>query len=216
MDVLVFFIMQDQQGSGIIVQGQGYEVSEISTPRIVDMIKGWGFTDAIGFCFQVADHAFYALTFPTASEGLLYDLKTKQWSEWNESDENGSFLRPPVNCAMFVNGFNVGGDWENGNLLKISPDIYTDEGKPIIRVRTFPHMTDGNVKVTYQNFQADIEPGTIEDQEEDPQMSLSWSDDKGRSYGNPVMQTMGKTGKYLTVPSWNALEEARDRIFKLS
>jgi hypothetical protein len=216
MDVLVFFIMQDQQGSGIIVQGQGYEVTEISTPRIVDLVKTWGFTDAIGFCFQVADHAFYALVFPTASKGLLYDLKTKQWSEWNWIDGNGTFLRPRVNCAMFVNGFNLGGDWENGKLLKLSPDLYTDEGTPIVRVRTFPHMNDDNAKVTYLNFQADIEPGTITDQEADPMISLSWSDDKGRTYGNPVMQSMGKTGEYLTVPSWNALGEARDRVFKLS
>ncbi len=215
MDVLVFFIMQDQQGSGIIVQGQGYEVSEISTPRIVDMIKGWGFTDAIGFCFQVSDHPFYALVFPTASKGLLYDLKTKQWSEWNWNDENGNFLRPRLNCAMFVNGFNVGGDWENGKLLRLSTDLFADEGSPIVRARTFPHMSDG-VKVTYLNFQADIEPGTIVDQEADPQISLSWSDNKGKSYGNPVMQSMGKTGEYEVVPSWNALGEARDRVFKLS
>ena len=217
MDVLTFFIMQDQQGSGIVVQGQGYELIEISTPRIVDMIKSYAsFEDAIGFCFQISDHAFYALVFSTASKGLLYDLKSKQWSEWNWIDENGNFLRPRVNCAMFVNGINVGGDWENGKLLKLSTDIFTDEGSPIVRVRTFPHMTDNNARISYKNFQADIEPGTIEDQEEDPQISLSWSDDKGRTYGNPVMQTMGKTGKYLTTPSWNALGEARDRVFKLS
>lgn len=216
MDVLVFFIMQDQQGSGIVVQGQGYDVSEISTPRIVNMIKGYeNFTDAIGFCFQIDDHAFYALVFPTASKGLLYDLKTKQWCEWNWNDENGNFLRPRINCAMFVNGVNVGGDWENGKLLKLDINSFTDEDSPIVRVRTFPHMVDGNDKVTYNEFQADMDVGTITD-DSTPMVDLSWSDDKGRSYGNPVQQSMGKIGEYLTVPSWNRLGQARDRVFKLS
>jgi len=217
MDVLAFFIMQDQQGSGIVAQLQGYDVTEISTPRIVNMIKSYdSFEDAIGFCFQVDDHAFYVMVFPTASKGLFYDIKSKQWGEWNWNDENGNFLRPRLNCAMFVNGINVGGDWENGKLLKIDINAYTDEGSPIVRVRTFPHMSEGNLKVTYLQFQADIEPGTIVDQEETPEMSLSWSDDKGKTYGNPVMESMGRTGEYDVVPTWNNLGEARDRVFKLS
>jgi hypothetical protein len=217
MDVLVFFIMQDQQGNGLIVQGQGYELTEISTPRTVNMMKGYvTLSDAVGFCFQIEDHAFYALVFPTASKGWLYDLKTKQWNEWNWVDDNGNFLRPRANCCMFANGFNLVGDWENGKLLKLDINSYTDDGSPIVWIRTFPHMTDNNDKLVFKSFDADIEVGTIEDQEDDPLISLSWSDDKGKSYGNPVTQSMGRTGEYRTVPSWNRLGMARDRIFKLS
>jgi len=216
MDVLVFFIMQDQQGNGIVVQGQGYEVIEISTPRIVHEFKSYEtLADAIGFCFQLDDHPFYCLIFPIANKGWMYDLKTKQWNEWNWIDENGQFLRPRANCCMFAYGSVLVGDWENGKLLELSIDAYTDEDSSIVRVRTFPHMSDG-VKFTYLNFMADIEPGTIVDQDDDPQISLSWSDNKGRSYGNPVTQSLGKTGEYQVVPSWNALGEARDRVFKLS
>lgn len=217
MDVLVFFIMQDQQGTGLVVQGQGYDVTEISTPRIVSEFKKYAtIDDAIGFCFQIEDHAFYCLVFPTASKGWLYDLKTKQWCEWNWTDNNGSFLRPRANCYMFANNFDLVGDWENGKLLKLDADVFKDENQPIVRVRTFPHMTDDNYKNSYNNFQVDMEPGTITDQEEEPEISLSWSDDKGVSYGNPVMQSLGKTGKYQTVPTWNRLGMARDRVFKVS
>lgn len=217
MDVLVFFIMQDQQGSGIVVQGQGYDVIEISTPRIVTEFKSYAtLTDAIGFCYQIDDHAFYELVFPTASKGWIYDIKTKQWSEKNWTDGNGNFLRPRENCCMFVNGVNLVGDWENGKLLKLDITAFKDEDAPIVRVRTFPHMVKDNDKVIYNNFQLDIQPGTILDQEADPEVSLSWSDDKGTTYGNPVMQSLGKTGDYLTVPSWNRLGMARDRVFKVS
>ena len=45
---------------------------------------------------------------------------------------------------------------------------------------------------------------------------LSCSDDRGKTYGNPVGQTMGTTGEYLTSISWWRLGMARDRVFQLS
>src|SRR5258705_6736 len=110
MDVLVCFIMQDQQGNGIVVQGQGYDIIEISIPRVVSEFKSYStLSDAIGFCFQIEDHPFYALIFPTAEKGWLYDLLTKQWNEWNWCDDNGNLLRPRANCCMFAYGSNLVG-----------------------------------------------------------------------------------------------------------
>ena len=45
---------------------------------------------------------------------------------------------------------------------------------------------------------------------------LSCSDDRGKTFGNPVGQTMGTTGEYLTSISWWRLGMARDRVFQLS
>ncbi len=221
MDVLVFFIMQDQQGNGIVVQGQGYDVTEISTPRVVSEFKKYPtLTDAIGFCFQIEDHAYYCLIFPIANKGWMYDLTTKQWAEWNWTDGNGNLNRPRANCCMFAYGFNLIGDFEKGQLLKLDINTFTDYAVatptgPITRVRTFPHLNDNNDRVSTLSFDADMEVGTIPD-DSDPQVSLSWSDDKGVSYGNPVMQTMGKLGDTLATISWNRLGQARDRVYKLS
>lgn len=44
---------------------------------------------------------------------------------------------------------------------------------------------------------------------------LRWSDNRGKSYGNPMGQTMGATGEYLTVLQWNRLGMARDRVYEL-
>ena len=216
MDILLFFIMQDLQGNGIVVQGQSYSLTEISTPRIVAEFKSYAtISDAIGFCFQIEDHSFYALIFPTANKGWLYDVVTKQWCEWNTTDANGNLIRPRANCYMFANGLNLVGAFDNGQLLQLDINTFQDVGQPIVRIRTFPHQVDDNEKITYLSFEADLEPGTIADAT-DPQISLSWSDDKGKTYGNPVTQSMGKIGNYLTTPTWNRLGQARDRVFKLS
>lgn len=217
IDTIVFFLMQDAQGNGIVVMGGNYETKEISTPRTVKEFKSYlTLEDAIGFCFQIGDHAFYALVFPTASKGWLYDLTSKQWSEWNWCDENGNLLRPRGNCCMFAFSKILVGDWENGKLLELSLDLYKDEDSPIVWIRTFPHITSNNQKVTYNSFDLDIEVGTISDQEETPEVSLSWSDDKGVSYSNPLLKSIGRTGETLTSPSWNRLGQARDRVFKVS
>jgi hypothetical protein len=36
------------------------------------------------------------------------------------------------------------------------------------------------------------------------------------SFGNGVQQSLGKVGQYQTIPSWNRLGFARDRVFELS
>ncbi len=252
-DVLVFFLQQDQQGNGLVLQGQGYDVTEISTPRIVEEFKSYiTLSDAIGFCFQISDHSFYALVFPIANKAWLYDLSTKQWLEWNWTDANGNLNRHRANCCMFAHGLILVGDWANGCILQLSPDVFTDyfpatPTGPITRIKTFAHITGKSYeRITYKSFDADISVGTFPNivntsspdeltgsdgllltgaddaillgdgtTLETPEIFLSWSNNKGVSYGNPIAQSMGFLGEFDTTVSWNRLGQARDRIFKL-
>ena len=61
-----------------------------------------------------------------------------------------------------------------------------------------------------------MEVGTIQDPSDDPQVNLRWSDDRGVSFGNGLQQSLGHSGDYKTIPSWNRLGMARDRVFELS
>lgn len=220
-DILVFFLMQDQQGAGIVVQGGGYELKEISTPKIVSEFRKYSLmSDAIGFCFQIEDHAFYALVFPTADKGWLYDLRTGLWSEWNWLDPvNGTLHRPRANCCAFVYNANLFGDHSNGVITVMNPEIYTEYAfidGPITHIKTFPHVVGSKFERIFGlSFIADMEVGTIEDLEANPEILLSWSNDRGISYGNPVPQTLGRTGETLTTITWKRLGMSRDRVYKL-
>tara|TARA_R110000868_G_scaffold143298_1_gene361354 strand:- start:10822 stop:12390 length:1569 start_codon:yes stop_codon:yes gene_type:complete len=48
-----------------------------------------------------------------------------------------------------------------------------------------------------------------------PIVWLRWSDDRGRTWSNPVAQSLGATGQYLVQPAWNRLGMARDRVFEI-
>lgn len=219
-DILLFWLMQDKQGRCIVVQGGGYQVKEISTPNLVSKFANYErVDDAIGFCFQIEDHAFYCLAFPTANKTWLYDLKTETWTEWAWTDpDTGTFNRHRANCCMFAYGKNLIGDWENGIVRELDADLFTDDGDDIVHVRTFMHMLKEGHRITYDQFIANMECGTSEQEsEDDPDLvvNLSWSDDRGKTFGNQVPQTLGRQGEYLTQPSWNRLGMARDRVFKL-
>ncbi len=220
-DVLVFFIMRDRAGNCMIVRGGGYQLEDISTPFIVAELKSYtDISDAIGFTFQINDHAFYALAFPTANKTWLYELKTQMWSRWSWTDADGNFDRHRANCAMFVYDKNYVGDWQNGNIYELSAITYDDAGNQIVRVRTAPHFMGPEFnRVNYISVDADMEAGTSSQIDttidELPMVSLSWSDNRGKSYGYPVEQSLGNEGEFPTVISWNRLGQGRDRIFKL-
>lgn len=223
MDIMTCFIMQDKQGSGIIVKAANYQLQEISTPAIVSMLKQMAtFSDCVATTFQIEDHAFFIFSFPTANKTMIYDVKTELWAEWSWlNPEDGSRNRHRIQSAFFAFGMNLITDWETGEILELDPDVYTDRNSPIIRTRTFMHLlSEKFARITYQSFDADMEAGTtpqvdVDEGEELPQVLLSWSDDRGKTFGNAIPQTMGNQGEYLTTISWNRLGMARDRVFKL-
>jgi hypothetical protein len=48
-----------------------------------------------------------------------------------------------------------------------------------------------------------------------PQVFLRWSDDRGRTFSNPIPQSLGATGQYLSQPRWRRLGRARDRVWEV-
>ena len=213
----IFWLSQDNNGQALVMQGTAYKADIISTPAIADAIGKYGkISDAIGFCYQQGSHIFYMLTFPEANATWCYDLSTQLWHERGYLDENGNLVRHRANCVAQAYNKTIVGDWQNGKLYQFDLNNYTDDGNPILRLRSFPHILNDGDRVSYTNFMADIEVGTEIDPSIDPQLTLRWSDDRGVSFGNGLQQTLGRSGQYRTVPSWSRLGFARDRVFELS
>lgn len=219
VDNSILLLSQDQQGHGVVVMSDGYAFRQVSTHAIEQDIQSYStISDAIGYCHQIEGHLFYVLTFPTADKTWSFDIATGQWHRRASIDGNGVLHRHRSNCYAFAYGMNFVGDYQNGNLYTLSNEVFTDNGVPIPRIRSFPHMVEDGNRVIYRQFQADMATGQIADGDtaDPPQLSLRWSDDKGFTFGNPVMQSMGATGQYITSPNWQRLGMARDRVFELS
>lgn len=167
-DSSVFWLTQNRQGQGFVMQASETKTKRISTYAIEAEIAGYErINDAIGFCYQLAGHAFYVLVFPHADKTWCYEPATGHWHEWGWIDINGAEHRHRANCFCPVNDTLVVGDWQNGNLYALDNRVFTDNGQPIKRVRSFPHMLNDGKRVFYRQFLADLETGNA------PQVSVA-------------------------------------------
>ncbi len=238
-DLSVFFISQDKAGTPMVMEGISYNAVRISTFAIeYEFSKYPTISDAIGFIYQQQGHTFYQLTFPTADKTWTYDITTKLWHEKVSLDLNGHEHRTRANCGVFAFGVNLVADWQNGTLYKLDPENYTENGKPVLRRRIFPHIANDGKRVRYNRFAAQMEVGTAEgimplvtsdfnlDFNNDfgldlanfpdfPFVSLRWSFTKGKTFGNAILQSLGATGEFLTQPQWRRLGLGRDVVFDL-
>lgn len=222
-DLFPYWITQDKQGQGIIIKVKNYQADRISTNALENEFLTYPtLDDCISYIYQQEGHVFVVFTFPTANKTWVYDESTGQWHQRAWTDNNGVLNRHRGNCCANAYGKIVVGDWQNGNLYAFDLSTYTDNGQPISRIRTFPHLiNDGNRQV-YTRFIADMavgnDTGLIDSSTSTnpPMVSLRWSDDRGVSYGNRIEQSLGATGAYLTSIQWRRLGLARDRIFELS
>jgi hypothetical protein len=219
-DVSVFWLSRDREGQGIVVRTEGYEPKRISTHGIEAELQRYvRIDDAIGFCLQQNGHAFYVLAFPSADKTWSFDLSTGEWSEWAWADDNGNLHRHRANTHTFAYGLNLVGDWQNGNIYALDPSVFTDDGRPVVRIRTFPHMQGGAGNlVTYKSFIVDMQVGSdVSGGVLGPaEISLRYSGNRGATWSDPLMTSMGAGGEYDTQVNWYQLGCGRDYVFEVS
>lgn len=240
-DTSVFWLSQDLQGVGLVLQQRSYNTSLISNHAISFAIRkiiaaGADISDAIAYTYTQDGHVFYVLTFISGDQTWVFDESMKDpelaWAQRGWTDANGVLHRERIQSHAFINGTNVGIDWENGAIYALDPDYYFDDvaglACPIQYTRTFPQMlvADGpsgpmlidGQGVQLQKFTLDFEGGCgpINPNGLSAQVSLRWSGDRGKTYGNAVLQSTGVPGKYETQPMWESLGLYRYPVFEIS
>lgn len=218
-DVSIFWLSKDREGQGIVVRTDGYGLKRISTHALEEEMQAYGvLSDAVGFCFQKAGHAFYALTFPTADKTWVYDLAEDQWHEWAWADDSGNLHRHRANTHTFAYGRNTVGDWQNGSIYSLEGDVYTDDGRPVVRLTTFPHVKAGGDLLTVNQLIADMQVGSDESGGVlgAPEVTLRYSPNRGAGFSEPLIQTLGEQGAYDTLVTWWQLGCGRDFVFEIS
>jgi len=243
-DIETYWLGRDLQGHGVVFKFRGYACDRISNHALEYAIRemaqpgGPGINDAIGFTYQLDGHPFYMLTFPKGDQTWVYDPtlgdQTLAWHQECYTDSNGMLRRHRARTAAVINDVNCVGDHTDGTVYQLDLDTYTDTvagvTRPMTCIRSFPHIGqarqmgtpqmaqwDGK-RLQFARFQADFEcglgPKGIDGLP--AQVSLRWSDDRGRTWGNEVLQSAGDPGHYETFPQWLGLGIARDRVFEIS
>ena len=216
-DVEVFWLGVNADGKATVFLGRDYKANPISTFAIAQKFSEYEtISDAIGMVYQQLDHIFYVLVFPSADKTWVYDRSQNLWHERMWIDDNGDEHRIRPNFLVAAYGKILAGDWETGDLYHYDLATNTDNGQPIKRIRSFPHMQNSAKRNSFSRFTADMECGTALDTD-DYTITMRYSYDKGKTWGNPLTQSLGRTGQYLIWPTWPGSQGlTRDMLYEIS
>ena len=161
LDNALFWLGTDARGQGIVYKNNGYTGIRVSTHAIEYAIAQYGnISDAVAYTYQQEGHAFYVLSFPSASKTWVYDVSVQAWHERASGDE-GQY-RHRSNCQCNFGGTIIVGDFENGNIYAFDLDVYADNGQIQRWLRSWRALPTGqnNLKRTaHHSLQLDAETG---------------------------------------------------------
>jgi hypothetical protein len=220
LDNTVFWLGADDLGTGIVWRAQGYTPTRISNHALEKAIQGYStISDAFAFTYQQEGHGFYVLTFPTAGKTWVYDVATNEWHEraWRNPSTN-ELTRWRPNCYVFFNDEHLVGDFETGKVYALDLDTYTDNGDPLLFLRTTQCLNAEKARLFLEELIIDMETGVglATGQGSDPQIMLRYSKDGGRSWSGIKTKSMGAAGEYARRVKFGPMGAGRDWVFEVS
>jgi hypothetical protein len=221
----LLWLARNEEGARVVVMIDGYEAKIISNEAINAAMNGYDKVDnAFSFVHQWDGHIFFVITFPSADRTWVYDLTTQAWHERrSELDNELPYVtetrqgRWRPSCYSYYKGKHLVGDFESGNIFKLSRSTYDENGTSITRERTSQVTQSKLDRITINSLQIDFEAGKglNTGQGSDPQIMLEVSRDGGYTWGNELWRSSGKVGEYTHRAKWNRLGTARSFVFRI-
>lgn len=207
------FLGKSRMGQVIVARMTGYLPQRISTPELEYIINNYSATsDATSFSYMLGGHPMLQINFTTGNQSWLYDGLTQIWSQvqsYNIGRHRAELGIEYLNKIIVT-------DYAIGNLYRLNPLSYTDNGDPIIMELISRHISKDDKRITIDKLQLDMETGVglVSGQGVNPQIMLSISKDGGHEYLTTIWATFGAIGKYLQRAIWWQLGQSRDWTFK--
>lgn len=221
----IYWLSGNENGDPMAFRANGYQPERISThaqeyawaryPTVADVLV-WG--------EEFYGHEFCWYTFPTAGHTWVYDGRSGLWHERSYRDPvTGQDGRHLAQCFTVAFGLHhLVGDYRNGNIYVMHPEIYTDASAPQVLDMVLPPIADNEHlnRVLHHELTLDVEAGVGLDgsfmhPEWQPQVMLQVSNDGGHTWGNEHWRSLGAIGQTSTRVGWHRLGMARDRRYRL-
>lgn len=215
-DNSVFFLGDDI----VYYRLNGTGLTRVSTHAIEAIWQKYSVvSDAYSFSYTFNGHKFVCVVFPTANATWILDISTGLWHERESWDiNNNSYGRWRGSCAIEAFGKVLIGDFYSNNIGYLTDDVSTEFGNTIRMLATSPPLHDDRARIFVSCLELDIESGVgaTTGQGQDPQITLDWSRDGGRTFiALQRFNSLGKIGAYLTRCRWLRLGQARQWVFRV-
>lgn len=182
LDNTAFWVGNDS----IVYRGENAPV-RVSEHGIEELIGAS--VNVTAFAFSWVGHLFYVLQLDAGT--FAYDVATKQWHQLESYDRD----RWRVNSVVRVGLDYIAGDDGTGQLWKLTPDVYTDDGAPISCEFTVLENSPGFI----DNVSVDCSTGTLPSPDAEPgRLEMRTSRDGGKTWLAWRRCPLGVQGKTRT------------------
>ncbi len=208
----VFFLSNNESGSGQVKLFKDNQVDTISTPAIDWQIKTLPrIDDAEAYTFQEYGHLFYVLTFPTALLTIVYDDETKRWFKWESLGEGRHVSSGYVN----FNDKHIVGDFKSNKYYALDSGTFTDNGTRIVREFSMQVLHKDDLQINFWSLILDVSvgKGLATGTGSDPQVLLEVYNDGGLDHITTIPRSLGKIGEHNVRVVWRKLGKSRTRTF---
>lgn len=213
-----YFFVGESDGMASVYEINGYRIGDpISLPAVDEDLSKVQLANAICTGYVVSGHPLFQVTIPadakSAARTWIYDALTKQWSR------RGSHNKPYYRglFAASTNGQAYITDAFNGNLYRMDPQSYDEDGELMEFEVTSSHLLKEGDGFTVDTLQIDMETGQGNPLPpgDNPHAILRVSKDGGKTWCMERYVTLGKMGEYQARARETEFGWARDWAFQL-
>lgn len=183
----------------VVYQLAGSSPTRISTPHLERLLAAIADPREIrASVFVSAGHSFWVLKWSEWT--FIYDLSTGEWHE------RQSIGRVNWRASFGVNAFGewLVGDDTSGAIYRVNDRSFREAGGPLVWEVRSTQMHRFPQRVAVLNASFDMVTGIGMDRgiapiETSPKVSISWSDDGGRTFGNALLRDLGTQGEIVPI-----------------
>lgn len=211
---VIFMLARTTAGGLDVIMVSGFQARSLATDDLIAEFDGFTTSDAEGWAYQQGKQTFYGITFPTDGRTFVCHVETGKWHE----RRSPGLERLRMRGHGFFNRRHWFGDYESGRLYYLDPDIYTENGAPVIRKRVTAVMHRDGIGIGCSRLEVEFKRGVglVSGQGSDPQAMLRYSVDGGRTWSSELWQPLGKIGEYGVRAVWQRLGQGRSFVFEIA
>lgn len=182
----------------------GYTPTVIGTPEVHELLREEAtITNLRADVYRMQGHEFYVLSGTNftrvfdASTGRWHTRKSKTMDRWRGQG-----------IVQFGQKW-LAGDKDNGTLYEIDAETYDENGNDLVMSIISKQQHDFPNDLIFDSLYTDWIVGvglnSTDAHDQDPQVTMRFSDDAGNSWSNVMSASLGKIGEYSTQVEFHAL-----------
>jgi len=216
VDNALIWIGRDANGSGLVYRSMGYQAARISTLAVEQALQAsTDLSSAVAYVYQSNGQTFWCVNAPGITSTWCYEIASQAWHERCDLDALGQFAVHRANYHAFAFGYHLVG-CDSGVVYRMDPTFNLFGEDPIKRSRISPNdVSPSRDRIYFRRFTLDCVTGGAGSSITSVPAELSWSDNGGMTWGNPVSRSIGLTGEYLPRVEWTQLGCGRDRVWRV-